>query len=295
MPGGIECSCYFTIKKIVEGDFAGLPADQVREVKAFMALRSWDDPVAGLPRTASPASTLTPAQRDMLEYIRRRRAAATTISGAMTVPGGVMYMGKPSEDPTPTGAQPGSLDAEIWKELDLEGSASAINTYDDQLFTWGKGWSAKTTLPAIADAFFAADPGAKSELLEAGFTHTGGKWLFVSLTEERVLEDNAALSAFRGDIKFSSLVAHLVEDPAHQQQMVNAQWSALSTGGHAGDVPRTIRQACLAAGPPRPSVSEPIACTGAAPGARSNATVRRSGRCSRGSPDSRAPSIPVAR
>ena len=228
---------------VVEADFAGLPADQVREVKAFMALRSWDDPVAGLPRTASPASPLTPAQRDMLEYIRRRRAAATTISGAMTVPGGVMYMGKPSEDPTPTGAQPGSLDAEIWKELDLEGSASAINTYDDQLFTWGKGWSAKTTLPAIADAFFAADPGAKNELLEAGFTHTGGKWLFVSLTEERVLEDNAALSAFRGDIKFSSLVAHLVEDPAHQQQMVNAQWSALSTGGHAGDVPRTIRQA----------------------------------------------------
>src|SRR3712207_2125728 len=34
---------------VVESDFAGLPDDQVREVRAFMALRSWDDPVAGLP------------------------------------------------------------------------------------------------------------------------------------------------------------------------------------------------------------------------------------------------------
>jgi hypothetical protein len=67
-----------------------------------------------------------------------------------------------------------------------------VNTYDGERFTWGKGWSARTALPAIADAFFAADPGARTELMEAGFTHraTENQWLFVSLDERCVLEQN---------------------------------------------------------------------------------------------------------
>ena len=43
------------------------------------------------------------------------------------------------------------------------------------------------------------------------------------------------------DVEFASLLAHLSADPTHQQNMVNAQWTALRSGGRAGDVPAAIR------------------------------------------------------
>jgi hypothetical protein len=231
---------------VVEADFAGLYDDQVTEVRAFLDLRSWDDPVAGLARKGAPgAGTLTDRQRDLVEYIRRRRAVATAMAGTVASGPGLQYVGRPAADPTPTGAAAGSLDAEIWRELDAEGSASSINTYDDQVLTWGKGWSALSTLPGIVDAFFAADPGARDELMEAGFTHRAaeGKWLFVDVGHGWVLEGNEALQAFRADRRFVGLLAHVAEDPAHQQGMVDAQAQALRTGGRAGDVPADIRAA----------------------------------------------------
>jgi hypothetical protein len=185
----------------------------------------------------------------VVEYIRRRRAVATVAAGTVAGPNhGWQYGGRPAADHNPTGTTPTSLEAEVWQELDLEGSASAVNTYDNQLFTWGKGWSAKTTLPPIAQAFFAADPGAKQELMEAGFTYSANKWLWVDTDHGWVVEGDAsngweALTAFRSDKKFVGLLAHLVEDPAHQQFMVDAQWAVLRTGGHAGEIPASIRGA----------------------------------------------------
>lgn len=227
---------------IVEGDYAGLPDDQVREVRAFIGLRNWDDPVAGLPRANGPgAGALTAAQTDQIEYVRRRRAAATVKSGMLGSGPGHMYMGSPTTDPLPAGSTAGSLDAAIWTELNGEGSASAINTYDDQKLTWGKGWSAKSTLPGIVQGFFAADDGARNELMEAGFTYSNGRWMFVSIARNCVLEGEEALTGLQGDVKFASLLAHLSEDPTHQQNMVNAQWTALRSGGRAGDIPAAIR------------------------------------------------------
>ena len=85
---------------VVEADFAGLPDDQVREVRAFMDLRSWDDPVAGLPRKGKPgAGALTDRQRDLIEYIRRRRDVATVASGTVKDGKGLMRGGTPSADP----------------------------------------------------------------------------------------------------------------------------------------------------------------------------------------------------
>jgi hypothetical protein len=228
---------------VAASDFNGWPSDQEREVRAFMALRSWDDPVNGLPRKTGTAPT--EQQRDSLDYIRRRRAVATNASGTVRGAHGYQYGGRPAADPLPTGIAARTLEAEIWEELDLEGSASAVNTYDDQVLTWGKGWSAKTTLPAIADAFFRADPAAKQELMEAGFTYspTEKKFLFVSLNNGYVMDGIGVMDTaeFRDDKKFVGLLAHLVEDPEHQQKMVDAQYAALAT--NTANVPKSIRDA----------------------------------------------------
>jgi len=228
--------------QIQESDYAGLPDDQVRELKAFIGLRHWDDPVAGLPRVGKPgAGALTPAQADQVEYIRRRRAATVSIAGLRPAGAGLEYDGTPSQDPHPTAAASGTLQAEVWDELGTsEGSASSVNTHDDQKLTWGRGWSALSTLPAIVDTFFAADEGARVELMEAGFTHSHGDWLFVRLSDGNVLQGAAALDEFKADVKFVSLLAHLAEDPAHRQQMVDAQWTQLSQPGQAGAVPAAI-------------------------------------------------------
>jgi hypothetical protein len=230
---------------VAEADFTGIPDDQVREVKAFIGLRSWDDAVAGLPRKGAPgAGALTEAQKDQAEYIRRRRDMVTELTAATRVAAGYQYGGQPGRDPTPTGAAAGSLQAEIWAELGTtEGSTSAVNTWDDQQLTWGRGFSAKSTLPAIVDAFFSADPAAKVELMEAGFTHKDGHWLFVDLTDGQVLTDNPALSAIQTNKKFVSLLAHLADDPAHRQQFADQQWKAVEAPGHAGAVPAAIQGA----------------------------------------------------
>jgi hypothetical protein len=239
--------------EVKAGDLAALPPDQACEVKAFLELKSWDDPVLGLPRGRSPgASAVTDKQRDQLAYIGRRRDFVADRGRAIfSNRRGLEYDGSPSKDPTPGGAAAGTLEAEIWKELDLEGSASSVNTYDNQKFTWGKGWSALSTLPAIVERFFTTDPGAKQELMEAGFTYRSAEsvWLFVDLGAQAVLVGNAALDAFKADRKFVNLVTHLVEDPEHQQSMVNAQWAELSSGGRAGDVPAAVRSAWPATWP----------------------------------------------
>ena len=226
-----------------EVDIAALPPDDEHQIRAFTGLARWDDPSGGLPRWTYKRTTpvLSALQRDMLALIRRRREVATPASGTVRETTGYQYTGRPTADPLPTGTIAGSLDAEIWHELDSEGSASAVNTYDDQHFTWGKGWSAKSTLGAIVDAFFAADPAARQELLEAGFTRRDGTWLWVDTHSGWVIEGQRAIEQFRMDPRFVGLLAHLVEDPLHQQKMVDAQWAGATTKGAVADVPPSIR------------------------------------------------------
>lgn len=228
--------------QIQPADYLGLPPDQVREVKAFTGtpatagasatggVHNWDDlPPVGLPRAVAPsAAALTPEQQDQVEYIRRRRAVAARIPGMREHKPGFEYDGTPSKDPQPTGRVAGTAKDAMWQEIAGEGAVSSVNTYDNQRFTWGRGWSAQTTLPAIIDRFFASDPAARLELLEAGFTHRDGKWLFVRTSDGRVLEDNDALDAFKADSQFLSLIANLSEDPAHHQQLTDAQWASTS-------------------------------------------------------------------
>jgi hypothetical protein len=47
----------------------------------------------------------------------------------------------------------------------------------------------------------------------------------VDLADGHVLEGNAALTSFRADRKFVSLLAQVPEDLAHRQQFVDAQWN----------------------------------------------------------------------
>jgi hypothetical protein len=210
-----------------------------------MNVGSWDDPLVGLPRKHPKRNPkLSADQRRQIDFIRRRREMAADRGRelARTRNGRLAYLGTPAADPQPTDATAGSLNAAIWQELSGEGSASSVNTYDSERFTWGKGWSARSLLKNVMTAFFTLDPSARQELMEAGFTYSQNKWLFVDVNRGHVLEGLEALEAFRSDRRFVSLLIHLAEDPEHQQHLVDAQWQVLSERG-AGNVPQAVRDA----------------------------------------------------
>jgi hypothetical protein len=214
---------------VTTANLAGLPGEDGAQLRSFMNVGSWDDPLVGLPRKHPKRNPkLSADQRRQLDFIRRRRGMAADRGRelARTRNGRLAYLGTPAADPQPADATAGSLNAAIWQELSGEGSASSINTYDSERFTWGKGWSARSLLKNVMTAFFTLDPAARQELMEAGFTYSQNKWLFVDVNRGHVLEGLEALEAFRSDRRFVSLLIHLVEDLEHQQHFVDVGASA---------------------------------------------------------------------
>ncbi|HYO48327.1 MAG TPA: hypothetical protein VEW94_00640 [Chloroflexia bacterium] len=74
-----------------------------------------------------------------------------------------IYEGTPASDPSPNLAKANKRRAEVnkvvWKELAGEGRASSINTYDEQILTWGKGFGgAASLLPNVVRRFFEKAP-----------------------------------------------------------------------------------------------------------------------------------------
>jgi len=98
-----------------------------------------------------------------------------------------------------------------------EGNWSSINTYDDQGFTLGIGFSAMGDLPKVLEFWFTDDPSAKSELesLDICFTPIrkgglGANWEDVRLQPE--------------DLK---KIIRICESPIHNSKFVNAQLKCL--------------------------------------------------------------------
>jgi hypothetical protein len=153
---------------------------------------------------------------------------------------GYIYAGTPASDPSPNLANANKRRAEVnkvvWKELAGEGGASAINTYDEQILTWGKGFGgAAGLLPDVVRRFFEKAPDVKDALLDAGFTLADGKWLAVNTETGLVEEGRNALRLIQFDKKVLSLLIKVSEDAGSKQKFIDAQWGAIAA--NAGNVP----------------------------------------------------------
>jgi hypothetical protein len=153
---------------------------------------------------------------------------------------GYIYGGNPKSDPSPNLASADKRRAEVnkvvWKELAGEGGSSAINTYDEQILTWGKGFGgAAGLLPDVVRRFFEKAPDVKETLLDAGFTLADGKWLAVNTETGLVEEGKNALRLIQFDKKVLSLLIKVSEDAGSKQKFVDAQWGSISA--LAGNVP----------------------------------------------------------
>lgn len=197
-----------------------------------------------LPRAAG--QSLDEAQRRMVDEVERARAAIPhRLQRARRLPKGLMYGGRDVGEPAAVAAArqaPESrrsstqrIDLLVWKEVGSEGGASSINTWDDQIFTWGKGWSSVGALQQVLARLFKLSPRAQEALLSAGVALEGRRWLAVDTQAGRVVTDEAARRLLARDERLLSLFVILGEDPPYAGPSLEAQWAQLRD--NAGAVP----------------------------------------------------------
>ena len=121
--------------------------------------------------------------------------------------------------------------------LPREGSTSAINTYDSQLFTWGVGWGGLGGLPRVMDNLAqaaASDSTLMDALAHCGVWYTGqGDWTVLDDSGNVVSGKQEALEVIRSSPALLNLFIHLAEDPATRDAVADAQLQAfLATSGN---------------------------------------------------------------
>jgi hypothetical protein len=107
-----------------------------------------------------------------------------------------------------------------------EGSTSAINTYDNQVFTWGTGWGGLGGLPRVM-GYLAQDPVVTAALAACGVQYLGnGQWAVVDDAGNVVTGKKEALEVIRATPALVALFVHLAEDPATRDAVTAAQLRA---------------------------------------------------------------------
>jgi hypothetical protein len=114
-----------------------------------------------------------------------------------------------------------------------EGSTAAINTYDDQVFTWGSGWSGLGGLPRVMTLLAASSPGAVAMLANCGvFIGPKGRLEVVDDKGQRVTGQRDALQVIRATPALLNLFVRLAKDPRTREAAADAQLGAfLATSG----------------------------------------------------------------
>lgn len=116
-----------------------------------------------------------------------------------------------------------------------EGSTAAINSYDNQIVTWGTGWGGLGGLPAVMDRLVAASPAFVERLKACGVEYLGnGQWRVVD-GGEVVTGKKEGLQAIRRQPVLLHLLIHLAKDPATRDAVTDAQLATFKA--QAGSIP----------------------------------------------------------
>lgn len=107
---------------------------------------------------------------------------------------------------------------------DREGSTAAINTWDNQIFTWGTGFSGLGTLPMVMSRLVASSPAAVKRLADCGVKYLGaGNWSIDDGAGHVVTGKAPAMEAIRASIPLQNLFIALAKEPATREAVVDAQ------------------------------------------------------------------------
>lgn len=104
-----------------------------------------------------------------------------------------------------------------------EGSTSAINTYDNQILTWGTGWGGLGGLGGVMDRLSASDAVMHS-MAACGVHYLGsGAWSVIDDDGNAIEGKQEALRVIRSTPALLNLFIRLAEDEATRDVVTNAQ------------------------------------------------------------------------
>ena len=132
---------------------------------------------------------------------------------------------------------------EIFNELNNEGSYSAINTYDNEHFTWGKGFAVTGDLMKVIKNLIENEYIDYDQIFaNVGIKIVDGKF-WVLNKQGTWLKDSPpnyqAADYIANDKRLLSFFIELAEKSDYSQDIINAQYEAVNDGG-AGDYPDYI-------------------------------------------------------
>jgi hypothetical protein len=183
---------------------------------------------------AVESGTLTAAQQQVVNQIHaNREKLPSLISDKDVAKKGVKYHDAVTaqETATPTELQnasaPGTRARKlVWEEVRTEGGLDSINTYDSEIVTWGKGFSAKShSMNEVLLTLFESDPEAKQMLFDAGIALTARDWMVVNGDTGGIETGDNALRLLQFDRKLLSVFITLGSDPKHSGHSLDAQWA----------------------------------------------------------------------
>lgn len=191
---------------------------------------------------------LTPDQKALVDKIRANRDAITVnpklkATTYKKVNKGMVYGdSRGNEDLTPSSLQGAAPDKKTrarqiaFKELGTEGKVNSINTYDDQIITWGKGFSARSgSLNEVFMILFRDHPELRMELLRAGIDCTRKTWFVVNTDTGMIETGDNALRLMQFDEEMLTALINLGSGDEREQYSIDAQWEAMEA--HAAKVP----------------------------------------------------------
>ncbi|MCC6463581.1 MAG: hypothetical protein IT260_24135, partial [Saprospiraceae bacterium] len=224
------------------GTAAGAGADAGTAAGNAALLQSWE---TTLPKANAKDAVTSETHTKIAALIEKNRMAIADHAAKLaSVKGGYMYLGTnpglPSNlqetDKDKTGRIEYKASQIVWKEVGSEGGTSSINTYDDQVVTWGKGFSgAAGSMQEALGNLFAADAGIKSMFRAAGVALNGRDWVVVDTASAKIATQGAALKIIQQDKRLLSLLIEVAENDQYKQKALDAQWKTITA--HAGKVP----------------------------------------------------------
>lgn len=196
-------------------------------------------------------------QKCMLSGVKRNRSGIDTkilklqryrtiINGRRILQYGYIYPGKTPQEPSAIRRLPkdapdraGKIKKVVWDELRHEGETSAINAYDSQLLTWGRGFGARTgMLPQVMEILF-KDRAVAEAFRSYGIDFVAAEkeqgYRVVNLRTGAVETGVDALRLIQTDPQLLGAFVKIAEDSRYGQQVADAQWEIVSK--NAGAVP----------------------------------------------------------
>jgi hypothetical protein len=178
----------------------------------------------------------------MLELQRYR----TIINGRRILQYGYVYPGKTPQEPLAIRSLPedpsdraAKIKRVVWEELKHEGDTSAINAYDSQLLTWGRGFGARAgMLPQVMEILF-KDRTVAEAFLSYGIDFVAAEkekgYRVVNIRTGAVEIGVDALRLIQTDPRLLGVFVKIAEDARYSQQVADAQWEIVVK--NAGAVP----------------------------------------------------------